>query len=150
MSHSEYSHLVRVASTDIRGDLKAVPGLSSIKGVDRRLAIVICNKAGIPKDLRSGYLNEDQIEEIESVLANLDAHGVPEWFHNRQRDRIAGVPLHLTGANLQFALRQDIDFLKRIKAKKGIRHALGLKTRGQRLRSNGRKGRTLGVSRKKA
>ncbi|RLG48363.1 MAG: 30S ribosomal protein S13, partial [Thermoproteota archaeon] len=32
---------------------------------------------------------------------------------------------------------------------KGIRHALGLKVRGQRTRTTGRRGRTVGYQRKK-
>ncbi|RLG67635.1 30S ribosomal protein S13, partial [archaeon] len=32
---------------------------------------------------------------------------------------------------------------------KGVRHALGLKVRGQRTRTTGRKGKTIGVVRKR-
>ncbi|HDD46536.1 MAG TPA: 30S ribosomal protein S13, partial [Candidatus Aenigmarchaeota archaeon] len=42
----------------------------------------------------------------------------------------------------------DINFMKKIKTYKGIRHALGLPVRGQRTRSSFRKGRTIGVKRK--
>ena len=144
-----YSHLVRIANTDIQGDLLIEHGLSQIKGMDRRLALLICRKLEIPLDMRTGNISDDLIGDIEALLEELEEYGVPAWFHNRQRDRVTGEDLHLTGADLIFAQRQDIDYLKRLKTIRGIRHRFGLKTRGQRTRSNGRHGRTLGVSRRK-
>ena len=43
----------------------------------------------------------------------------------------------------------DIARMAGIKAYRGMRHRSGHKVRGQRLRSNGRSGATLGVERKK-
>ena len=43
----------------------------------------------------------------------------------------------------------DIARLAEMKTYRGIRHRSGHKVRGQRLRSNGRSGLTLGVQRKK-
>jgi small subunit ribosomal protein S13 len=45
--------------------------------------------------------------------------------------------------------KTDIDLMKKLKTYKGIRHALGLKVRGQRTRTTGRKGRVVGVRLKK-
>ena len=39
--------------------------------------------------------------------------------------------------------------MKKIRCYRGIRHETGQKVRGQRTRSNGRTGLTLGVSRKR-
>jgi small subunit ribosomal protein S13 len=39
--------------------------------------------------------------------------------------------------------------LKKIRAYRGLRHERGLKVRGQRTKSTGRRGSTVGVSRKK-
>jgi len=43
----------------------------------------------------------------------------------------------------------DIERLIKMKAYRGVRHARGKKVRGQRTRSTGRKGRTVGVVRRK-
>jgi small subunit ribosomal protein S13 len=55
----------------------------------------------------------------------------------------------VTGQQVRFTLKDDIDRLRTMKCYRGIRHASGNKVRGQRGRSNGRGGLTLGVSRKK-
>jgi small subunit ribosomal protein S13 len=46
-------------------------------------------------------------------------------------------------------LKDDINRLKMIRCYRGVRHESGHKVRGQRTRSNGRKGLTLGVSKNK-
>ena len=46
---------------------------------------------------------------------------------------------------MDLALKGDIDRESNQRSWKGIRHALGLKVRGQRTRTTGRKGRTVGV-----
>jgi small subunit ribosomal protein S13 len=55
----------------------------------------------------------------------------------------------LTGSELLYYVKEDIEREKRIKSWRGIRHALGLKVRGQRTRTTGRTGITVGVKRKK-
>jgi len=57
--------------------------------------------------------------------------------------------MHLVGATLLFYVKEDIEREKRIKSWRGIRHAYGLKVRGQRTRTTGRAGITVGVKRKK-
>ena len=46
------------------------------------------------------------------------------------------------------SVKSDIDFMTDIRSWKGIRHSLGLKVRGQRTRTTGRKGRAVGVAKK--
>ncbi len=50
---------------------------------------------------------------------------------------------------LDTKLREDIERMKKIKCHRGLRHFWGLKVRGQKTKSTGRTGRTLGVARKK-
>ncbi|MEM2025102.1 MAG: 30S ribosomal protein S13, partial [Desulfurococcaceae archaeon] len=47
-------------------------------------------------------------------------------------------------------VNEDIEHEKRIKTWRGVRHAIGLKVRGQRTRTTGRAGITVGVKRKRA
>ena len=56
--------------------------------------------------------------------------------------------MHLIGPDLTLSIKGDIDFMTDIKTWKGIRHSLGLKVRGQRTRTTGRKGRAVGVAKK--
>jgi small subunit ribosomal protein S13 len=46
-------------------------------------------------------------------------------------------------------LREDINLLRKIRSYRGIRHERGLKVRGQRTKSTGRRGLVVGVIRKK-
>ena len=68
---------------------------------------------------------------------------------NRRRDPYDGVSRHVVGNELVLTVKQDIERLKRIRCYRGIRHELGLPVRGQRTRSTFRKGKTVGVQRKK-
>src|SRR5213076_1268622 len=60
------------------------------------------------------------------------------------------VDLHLTGADVEIRRRDDINRMKMIRSYKGVRHETGQKVRGQRTRSNGRTGLTVGVTKKAA
>ncbi len=149
MSEQDYRHIVRVANRDIDGQENLLEGLTRIRGVGLRLARAVVVKLGLDPSMRLGYLTDEEVSQIEGLLADPVATGIPEWYVNRPRDRRSGRMLHLTGADLEFAHRSDIDRLKRIRCWRGIRHALGLKVRGQHTRTTGRRGMTVGVSRKK-
>ena len=45
--------------------------------------------------------------------------------------------------------QEDVNRMKKTRSYKGIRHESGHKVRGQRTSSNGRRGSTIGVVRKK-
>lgn len=68
---------------------------------------------------------------------------------NRQKDIIDGKYQQLTSANLDSKLREDLERLKKIRAHRGMRHYWGLRVRGQHTKTTGRRGRTVGVSKKK-
>lgn len=57
--------------------------------------------------------------------------------------------LQLTSANLDSKLREDLERMKKIRAHRGLRHYWGLRVRGQHTKTTGRRGRTVGVSKKK-
>jgi len=69
---------------------------------------------------------------------------------NRPKDWESGLDLHLVGAEVEVRLRDDINLMKMIRSYKGVRHETGQKVRGQRTRSNGRTGLTVGVTKKAA
>ena len=144
----EYKHIVRVASADIDGQESLLQGLTRIKGVGLRLSKTIINKLELDPSQRLGFVTDESIAGIENILKNPVAAGLPDWYVNRPRDRMSGKMLHLIGSDLDFANKNDIDRLRRIKSWRGTRHLLGLKVRGQHTRTTGRGGMAVGVSRK--
>ena len=98
--------------------------------------------------MKAGHIDADQQETLRLAIENY-AQTVPLWMLNRQRDLESGDELHLSGQDLKLTHLDDISRLRGIKCYRGIRHAGGHKVRGQRGRSNGRFGLTLGVQRKK-
>ncbi|MBN2229542.1 MAG: 30S ribosomal protein S13 [Candidatus Thorarchaeota archaeon] len=145
----DYKHIIRVGGSDIDGQESLIQGLTRIKGVGLRMSKVIIAQLKLNPNDRLGYINDATIDAIETILENPIAAGFPEWYVNRPRDRMSGRMLHLTGSDLDFAHRNDIDRLRRIKSWRGVRHSLGLKVRGQHTRTTGRGGMAVGVSRKK-
>jgi small subunit ribosomal protein S13 len=69
---------------------------------------------------------------------------------NRPKDWESGLDLHAFGPDVEVRLRDDINLMKMIRSYKGVRHETGQKVRGQRTRSNGRTGLTVGVTKKAA
>ncbi len=145
----DYRHIVRIAGRDIDGQENLLQGLTRVSGVGLRMSKAVLTKLNFDPQSRLGYLTDAQISKIEEVIKDPVAAGMPEWYINRPRDRMSGRMLHLTGPDLEFAHRSDIDRLKRIRSWRGVRHSQGLKVRGQHTRTTGRGGVAVGVSRKK-
>lgn len=59
------------------------------------------------------------------------------------------VLLQLMSSYLDSKLREDLERMKKIRAHRGMRHYWGLRVRGQHTKTTGRRGRTVGVSKKK-
>ncbi len=145
----QFKYVVRVAGTDLDGRLKLVHGLASIKGIGVTTAHAILRKLGIDPDKRTGFLTQEEIELIEEAIRDPLSKGIPAWMLNRRKDYETGKDMHLVGSDLIFKAKQDIEREKKIKSWRGIRHALGLKVRGQRTHTTGRLGVTVGVTKKR-
>ena len=144
----EFQHIIRFAGTDINGTQPVTYALTSVKGVGIRLANIIINKAGISPEARMGFLSSSEVEKIEEILENPLKYGIPLWILNRRKDRETGSNLHLLGSDLVLQTKNDIDEMKKMRSWKGFRHSYGLKVRGQRTRTTGRKGKAIGVKKK--
>jgi len=68
---------------------------------------------------------------------------------NRQKDPETGENKLLIGPDLLLQHKTDVDRMIRKRSWRGVRHSRGLKVRGQRTKSTGRRSGSLGVSRKK-
>jgi small subunit ribosomal protein S13 len=143
-----FRYIVRLINTDIDGNKSIVIGISGVKGLGIRSAEVIARMAGIPRKTKLGDLSEQKTDELEKLI-NDYSEKVPHWMVNRQSDWSTGADMHLVGVDIELNKRDDINLMKMIRCYKGIRHEQGQKVRGQRTRSNGRTGMTMGVIRKK-
>jgi len=142
---AEFRHLVRIAGKDLEGSKKIVPALSDLKGVGYSFASTVVNQLALDPTARIGTLTEEQVKEIEKTIQGSSSSGMPQWYYNRRKDPEAGDSRQLLGSDLDFAIKNDIEAERNVQSWRGIRHGLGLKVRGQRTRTTGRKGRTVGV-----
>lgn len=144
----DYRHIIRIGGSDIDGQESLLQGLTRIVGVGLRFSRALITHLGMDPSQRLGFISDDDIAKMEEIISDPVKAGFPHWYVNRPRDRMSGRMLHLISSDLDFARRNDIDRLRRIKSWRGIRHSLGLKVRGQHTRTTGRGGMAVGVSRK--
>src|SRR3989344_7855119 len=140
--------LVRFMRRDLPGDVTLERSLTHLKGIGPSMARAIRMKSGLPKETRIGDLEQNKIELLIKLIENVSKQNFPPWLLNRRKDYTTGITTHLFEADLDFAQREDVQRMKRMRSYKGIRHIYGLKVRGQRTRSTGRTGGILGVPRK--
>ena len=144
----DFSYILRLADSDIDGLREIAQGLTSINGVGQRSAAQICRMAGIDGSKLGGHLTDEEQDRIRTKIDEY-ALNVPWWLVHNQRDLQSNEDAHIIGTEVRLTREVDVARLAAIKTYRGIRHRSGHKVRGQRLRSNGRKGGTLGVQRKK-
>ncbi len=142
---SEFRHLVRISGRDLQGGKKLIVALSDLKGVGFNFANVIASRLSLDPRVRLGTLSDEQVKEIEQAIQSTTKAALPQWYYNRRNDPETGEAKQLLGSDLDFVQKNDIEDEKNIQSWKGVRHGLGLKVRGQRTRTTGRKGRTVGV-----
>ena len=97
----------------------------------------------------AGELTTEELERIVTILQTPTQYKIPTWFLNRQRDITDGKDSQVVSNGLDSKLREDLERLKKIRSHRGLRHYWGLRVRGQHTKTTGRRGRTVGVSKKK-
>jgi small subunit ribosomal protein S13 len=145
LSAQDYRHIVRIVGKDIPGDKKISVGLTHIKGVGFNFANAIIGALGLNPNNNIGFLTESQVESIEKTLKDPSSVNFPSWLLNRRKDVETGVTTHLITSDVAFTVRNDIEREKLSNSWRGFRHTYGLKVRGQRTRTTGRKGASVGV-----
>ena len=145
--------------------------LTKIKGVGRRYSNLVCKKADVDLNKRcapsnssyynvskepnnlipisAGDITSEELERIVTIIQNPTQYKIPTWFLNRQRDIVDGKDSQVLANGMDSKLREDLERLKKIRAHRGLRHYWGLRVRGQHSKTTGRRGRTVGVSKKK-
>ncbi|CAG8584174.1 6321_t:CDS:2 [Rhizophagus irregularis] len=146
---NQFQHILRLLNTNVEGKTKVMFALTAIKGVGRRYSNLVCKKADIDLRKRAGELTNEELERIVTIIQNPTQFKIPNWFLNRQKDIVDGKYSQILANGLESKLREDLERLKKIRAHRGLRHYWGLRVRGQHTKTTGRRGRTVGVSKKK-
>ena len=145
LTSQEYRHIVRIAGKDVPGAKKMIIGVSQVRGIGYNFAKAILDVLKIDQNSNIGFLTESQVEAIEKAMRNPSSLNMPSWFLNRRKDIDSGKDLHLITSDIEFNVRNDIEREKNTNSWRGFRHTYGLKVRGQRTRTTGRKGGAVGV-----
>lgn len=146
MSTQEYRHIVRIVGNDIRGEKKVLVGLGQIRGIGHMFANAILHAVGMDANSNIGDLTDEQVKAIEKIILDPVSSGFPAWFLNRQKDINTGKDMHIITSDIEFTIRNDIERERITNSWRGYRHMFGLKVRGQRTRTTGRKGGAVGVA----
>jgi len=124
--------MARIAGVDIPNEKRIETALTYVYGIGPTLSKRILIEAGISLDIRVKDLTESDLASIRSKITEI------------------GVPVE---GELRRVISQNIRRLQEIGSYRGMRHKLGLPTRGQRTRSNARtrkgKRKTVGGMKKK-
>ena len=145
----EFNYIVRLHGTNIDGTKMVPYALTEVKGVGIRIARAIVKQLGLDATERLGSLGDADVRRLEEAISDPETISLPKWMLNRRKDPMTGDDLHLLASDLDLSVKDDIDLMKETRSWKGERHAQGLKVRGQRTRTTGRKGLVVGVFRKK-
>jgi len=150
----EFKELLRIADRDVKGNTAVLYAIARAKGVGLMFSNAVCSVLKLNRSQKVGTLSDKELEQIETCLRDPKKFTIPAWLFNRQRDIDSGTDEHRVSSDLDLTHKFDIRRLKKIRSYRGWRHQRGmqglkLKVRGQRTRSTGRKGKAVGVVRKK-
>lgn len=143
----DFKYIVRVANTDLDGKYQVIPALALVKGLGIRTAALVATRANVNAYQKIGDLKDEEVARLQEAVESF-VENTPIWMLNRRKDLETGDDVHLIGTDVEIKLRDDLNRLKKVRTYRGLRHEGGQKVRGQRSRSNGRTGLTLGVQRK--
>jgi small subunit ribosomal protein S13 len=151
----ETRYIVRITGKDLNGSLPICMALAGIKGISHRMAkniaIIFEKETKIPYNSRIGALPENLDKSLEEIVLNPGKHGIPDWSLNRRKEFETGENSHKVMAELDFAIRRDVQRMNETKSYRGLRLSWGLTVRGQRTKSTHRgKGPVVGVQKKDA
>ncbi|TEB37572.1 40s ribosomal protein [Coprinellus micaceus] len=142
-AHQQFQHILRLLNTNVDGKRKIMYALTEIKGVGRRYSNIVCKKADVDLNKRAGDLNPDELERLVTIIQN------PTPIQNPHLDIVDGKNYQILSNGVDSKLRDDLERLKKIRAHRGLRHFWGVRVRGQHTKTTGRRGKTVGVSKKR-
>ena len=119
----------RVIGIDIPGNKRLVISLTYIYGIGNAVSEEIIQKLGLDPNMRAHNLTDDDVSKLNAILQSE----------------------YLVEGDLRRQVQNNIKRLISISSYRGMRHRVGLPTRGQRTRCNARtrKGKKKTVAGKK-
>jgi small subunit ribosomal protein S18e len=145
----DFQHILRILGTNVDGRQKVMYAMCSVKGIGRRFSNIVCKKADVDMDKRAGELTQKEMDDLVNVVQNPNEYKIPGWMLNRRKDFKDGKTSQISSNQIDAKLRDDLERLKKIRNHRGLRHYWGLRVRGQHTKTTGRRGKTVGVSKKK-
>lgn len=122
----------RIKGVDIPNEKRIEASLTYIEGIGPTMSKEVLETAKVDPDKRAKDLSDAEIAEINNAISSME------------------IPIE---GELRRVVTSNIRRLKEIKSYRGLRHHLGLPTRGQRTRTNARtrkgKKKTVGGQKKK-
>ncbi|RWW83189.1 hypothetical protein BHE74_00008311 [Ensete ventricosum] len=129
VANEDFQHILRVLNTNVDGKHKIMFALTSIKGIGRRFANIVCKKADVDMNKRflfflylsnstssrAGELSAAELENLMTVVANPRQFKIPDWFLNRKKDYKDGRYSQVVSNALDMKLRDDLERLKKIR-----------------------------------
>jgi small subunit ribosomal protein S13 len=124
--------MVRLLGVVIKDDYKIAYALTKIYGIGWPTAYKVVDQSGVDMARKIGDISEEELKKITQLIdKNYKVEG-----------------------NLREEINENLKRLREIRSYRGMRHAFGLPSRGQRTRSNARtkrgKRKTVGALRKEA
>ena len=116
--------MIRIAGIDLPEQKKIHVALRYIYGIGPKLSQDILREANVDADKRTRDLTTDEVNRIQRSIEHSPVEG-----------------------DLRRIVAENVDRLRRIKAYRGMRHAMKLPTRGQRTKTNSRTARGGGKRR---
>jgi len=144
----EIKYFVRIGTTDLDGTKSVRVALTGIKGVGRHTSTVLSRMANVDEYALLGRIDEESVKRLRTAVEEYTTK-IPSWMMNRPKDVYTGEAKHLIGVDVALSKDEDINMMRKIRCYRGIRHETGQKVRGQRTKSTGRTGMTVGVKKKK-
>ena len=144
----DIKYFVRIGTTDLDGTKSVRVALTGIKGVGRHTSTVISRMANVDEYAQLGRIDEGSVNRLRKAVEEYTTK-IPSWMMNRPKDVYTGEAKHLIGVDVALSKDEDINMMRKIRCYRGIRHETGQKVRGQRTKSTGRTGMTVGVKKKR-
>jgi len=152
MEKKEYFTIVRIMQTDIPGNKNLLTGFTYLKGISWAISNALCKYLKLNPNKKVIELTPKEIEEITKFIKEDLSKKLPKYMLNRRKDFETGEDMHITGTGLDMKREFDIRRLKKIRSYRGLRHATGQPSRGQRTKShfrNKKKNKAVGVNKNK-
>lgn len=145
--------IVRVVDVDLDGEKPLRRALLGIKGIGANFAVVVervfSEKAAVDPSTPLGNVPEEKIPLLEDIIRSPLAYGIPSWAINSPKDISTGEDRHVVGVDLEVKEREILKREADTGSYRGLRRVWGLKVRGQRTKSKGRKNKISPRIRKK-